>query len=332
MILIIYDPEQEISWWCDVKSYISRHPSLLSGGPYKIVLSTSQQFSHQTKEVFMDIAVVAQSPLALDRQYFSIISVDDISTNQAKRYRAEVLVGNNNDDVVRLAIYQATKHLKTIVEHSSDRRAKYWGDQKPHLITLFIYRDLDDKAHTNWVAKAIWRDTHNSGAQLVKFGKKNDFTEDIDIDFADNQKHQGWREFISGRVITKYQFLKKVERWIARSDELVEQARKLMAQRDEEQIAEDAFENSMSRLAKSFTDEVENNYDDGTTGPAEVRDAEIRYAATIGSGGNVFIAFTDRGLETWNDPKKHSYMVRSYLQRYDEDREMLGFELKKLKT
>ena len=51
-----------------------------------------------------------------------------------------------------------------------------------------------------------------------------------------------------------------------------------------------------ARLMNSglYKGQVEHKYDDGTTGPSEVRDAEMRYAATIGSGGNVFIAFTMR--------------------------------------
>jgi hypothetical protein len=330
VILIVYDPEQEIAWWCDVKAYISRHPSLLSQGPYKVILPNTQQFTAESRDDLITLATVPQFPLTMDRQHFSIISTDDISTAQAKRYRAEILVGNVNNDMVRLAIYQATEHLKHVVEHSSDRRAAHWGDQQPHLVTLFVYRDLDDRAHTNWIARSIWRDPNNEGAKLVNIGKMNDYTEDIEIDFADSQKQQGWRQFIAERVITKYQFLKKVEQWIAISDDLVDRAVALTQERDAHQITEEAYVETMSGLAQAYAEQVEHKYDDGTTGPSEVRDAEMRYAATIGSGGNVFIAFTPRGLETWTDPKRRDYLVKSYLKRYKEDREMLGFELKKL--
>lgn len=330
VLLVVYNPEQEIAWWCDVKTYISRHPSLLSQGPCRVVLPGTQQFNVESKDAFAELATVPQSPLILDRQYFSVISLDDISTAQAKRYRAEILVGNVNNDVVRLAIYQATEHLKHVVEHSSDHRAAHWGDQQPHLVTLFVYRDLDDKAHTNWVARSIWRDPNSAGAKLVNFGKMNDYTEDIEIDFADKQKLQVWRQFISERGITKYQFLKKVERWITISDDLVAQAVTLTQERDSHRITEDTYVEAMSALAQAYTEQVEHKYDDGTTGPSEVRDAEMRYVATIGSGGNAFIAFTPRGLETWTDPKRRDYMVKSYVKRYKEDREILGFELKKL--
>jgi hypothetical protein len=327
----VYDPEQEIAWWGDVKTYISRHPSLLSQGPYKIVLPPTQQFTAASSENLLELAATSQSPLTLERPYFSIISTNDISTGQAKRYRSEILVGNANDDTVRLAIFQATEHLKAVVEHSSDNHAAQWGNQKPHLITLFVYRDLDDKAHTNWIARTIWRDPNSEGAKLVKFGKMNDFTEDIEIDFADNQKQQVWRQHISRHVITKYQFLKKVERWINVSDELVRQAMALTQQRDTHQITEDVYIEEMSGLAKAYTEQVEHKYDDGTTGPSEVRDAEMRFVSTIGSGGNVFIYFTPRGLETWTAQKSRDYMVKSYLDHYQEDRDMLDFEMKKLR-
>ncbi len=49
-----------------------------------------------------------------------------------------------------------------------------------------------------------------------------------------------------------------------------------------------------------------------------------------GDRGHVFMFFTTRGLETWTDSKQRDYMVKDYLKRYKQDREMLGFELKKL--
>jgi len=330
VILTVYDPEREIGCWCDVKAYISRHPSLLSQGPYKIVLPATQQFTGASSKDLIELASVPQSLLTLERQHFSIISMNDVSTGQAKRYRAEILVGNVNDDIVRLAIYQSTEHLKKVVEHSSDNGAARWGNQKPHLVTLFVYRNLDDKAYTSWVARTIWRDPNSEAAKLVNFGKMNDFTEDIEIDFADTQKQQVWRQHISAHVTTKYEFLKKAERWISVSDSLVKQATTLTQKRDSHNITEDAYIQSMSGLAKAYIEQVEHKYDDGTTGPSEVRDAEVRFVTTIGSGSNIFIAFTSRGLETWTDQKRRQYMVKSYLKRYEDDRNMLGFEMKKL--
>lgn len=329
-LLVVYDPKQEIAWWCDVKAYVSRHPSLLSRGPYKVVLPSTQQFSEESKQDLLELAAVPQIPLTLDRPHFSFISKNDISTGETKRYRAEILVGNVNNDITRLAIYQATEQLKHVVEHSSDHQAAHWGDQQPHLITLFVYRDLDDKVHTNWVARSIWRDSNSAGAKLVNYGRINDFTEDIDIDFADKQKQEVLRQSISSRVLTKYQFLKKVEQWIAVSDHLVDQAVDLLQKREAHEITEDNYAKAMSELAEKYTEQVEHNYDDGTTGPSEGHDAEMRYAATIGSGGNVFIAFTENGLKQWTEPKQRDYMVKSNLKRYRENREMLAFEVKKL--
>lgn len=330
VVLIVFDPNRDIAWWCDVKAYISRHPSMLSQGSHKIVLPKTQQLTAESKSDFVKLAAMPQFVLNLDRQYFSFISKNDVSTSQSKRYQADILVGHANSEVVRLAVYQATEQLKSVVEHSSDRSAAFWRDSPPHLIRLFVYRDLDDKSQTNWVARSIWRDPKSKGAKLEHFGKMNDHTEDIEIEFADSQSQETWRQFISGRVITKYEFLKKVEQLIAKLDDLLGQAKTLVTQKDSCQITEEHFTKSMSELALEYIEQIERRYDDGTTGPSEVRDAQMRYVATIGSGGNVFLGFTARGLETWTDPKQRDYTVKSYLKRYEEDREMLGFELKKL--
>lgn len=56
VILIVFHPEREIAWWCDVKAYIHHNPSLLSQGPYKIVLPATQQFTVASSSSLIELA------------------------------------------------------------------------------------------------------------------------------------------------------------------------------------------------------------------------------------------------------------------------------------
>ncbi len=330
VLLVIYDPDQRSAWWCDVKAYISRHPRMLKHKPYVIRIPQSQILNANSKEQFRQIAEVPTHSLTLDHSHFTTVSVYDISTAAAKRYRAEILVGNHvNTDIVRLAIYQATQHFKGVVEHSSLHREQQWGNQEPHLITLFVYKDLDDLAHTNWVARSLWRDAKSEAAKLVKLYKEHDCVEDIKIQFADISQHQAWKAQVEKRVTSKTQFIREVDKWIVEADLLIEKAQQLVDQLDTSAIDVTIFESEMIALAEQYLS-INFNYDKNIAGPAECRDAEERYLATIGSGGNVFIAFTSGSLETWKDKNQRLYLVRSYLDQYTEDRSMLRFEMQKL--
>jgi len=330
VILIIFDPQTETAWWCDVKAYISRHPTLLSHGPYKIECASTSQFNVLVREELRALEKTYQGPLTLSRELFSIISIADVSTNQAKRYRSEILLGNASQNVARLAIYQATNYLKTVVEHSSEQFAARWVQQQSHVIWLYVYRTLEDKAHTNWMARSVWRDKNNEGAKLIHFGKGNDFTNDIEIEFSDDRTQQARSEFVAARISSKYDFTKKVTRWISLVDELVNQAQKLSEQIQAQQITLEFYVDTMSNLSRMYIETIENKFDNGTSAPLEARDAELKFVQIIGDVGNLFLLFSPRGLQTWTDLKQRDWLFQSYLKRYYTDREMFAFEIKKL--
>jgi len=330
VILIIFDPQTETAWWCDVKAYISRHPTLLSHGPYKIECASTSQFNVLVREELRALEKTYQGPLRLSRELFSIISIADVSTNQAKRYRSEILLGNASQNVARLAIYQATNYLKTVVEHSSEQFAARWVQQQSHVIWLYVYRTLGDKAHTNWMARSVWRDKNNEGAKLIHFGKGNDFTNDIEIEFSDDRTQQARSEFVAARISSKYDFTKKVTHWISLVDELVNQAQKLSEQIQAQQITLEFYVDTMSNLSRMYIETIENKFDNGTSAPLEARDAELKFVQIIGDVGNLFLLFSPRGLQTWTDLKQRDWLFQSYLKRYYTDREMFAFEIKKL--
>ena len=328
--MIIFDPQTETAWWCDVKAYISRHPTLLSHGPYKIECASTSQFNVLVREELRALEKTYQGPLTLSRELFSIISIADVSTNQAKRYRSEILLGNASQNVARLAIYQATNYLKTVVEHSSEQFAVRWVQQQPHVIWLYVYRTLEDKAHTNWMARSVWLDKNNEGAKLIHFGRGNDFADDIEIEFSDDRTQQARSEFVAARISSKYDFTKKVTHWISLVDELVNQAQKLSEQIQAQQITLGFYVDTMSNLSRMYIETIENKFDNGTSAPLEARDAELKFVQIIGDVGNLFLLFSPRGLQTWTDLKQRDWLFQSYLKRYYTDREMFAFEIKKL--
>ncbi len=331
VILIVYSPSQRKAWWCDVKEYCSRHPQILINSPYIIRIRKSQEFGIEIKDKLLQLTSQPSFEIRLDRLHYDRISVRDVSTSSAKRYTAEILVGNVvNRDIIRLAVYQTTEYLKTTKEYASLLQEEHWKDTQPHLIMLFVYKDLADKNQTNWIARSIWRDPNNEAAKLVKFDNINDYVEDIEINFKDDLDHQNWKSLISSSVTTKTQFIKKVDHWIPQVDGLIYEAREHKNSFDTGRISSEDFNNVINDLEQKY-EVIEQGYDDRTTAPSECHEAEYRFVTTIQAGGDVFLYFTPLGLKTWPETSTRNYLMKNAFERFDTERDLLKLELHKLR-
>ncbi len=331
VILILYSPEQKVAWWCDVKAYISRHPAILLKPPYRIEIPREHILTVDSKAEFAELAAAPTSKLSLAENYYDLLTINDVSHAGTKRYTADILVGDGNNDAIRFAIYQTTEQLKTVVEHSSSIREFHWGDQSPHVIWIFVYKSLQDKVQNNWIARALWRDLSNEGAKLIKPDNMNDYVENIEIDFASKEQYTAWRDHLLKKASTKTQFIKKVDLWTPQIDVLIQQGNSVIEKIEKQEIVETNFITEMGKLEHAFT-QIEHQIDNGTVAPTECHDAEEQFVLILADAGNFFISFSARGLETWPEARKRMYFAKRYSQKYKDDREMLGFEMRKLKT
>jgi len=316
VILVIYSPQQSKAWWCDVKEYFSRHPKKLDGSGHVIRIPSTSVLTVADKSLWVKLAYHPSHPLDLTKKNYSIIKKADVSTAAFKRYRAEISVGNYvNREIIRLAIFQVVNYLKTIVEHSSDIQEKHWVDHPPHLIAIFVYFDTDDKHYTQWTARAIWRDKLEILENQWTHINANDFTDNIEIEFTDEEKRKVFKDFLASSESTKTHFIKKVNIWVPMSETLVVKAQELFESLTKEAITQEIFEETMKHLALKF-DIIMNGYDDGTTAPAECHDAQQSFLQCIYKGHDVFLAFTERGLKTWPDPENRKMLLKQALQDF----------------
>lgn len=331
VVLIVYSPNENRAWWVDIKEYISQRPTMLGDeGGCVIKIPNSQIFDENTKNVLENLANTPSDKLDLDERKYSLATVEDFSTGQAKRISSHILVGMSVGKAgVRLAIYQATQELKSRIEHSTEKLEKHWKNQKPHIILLYVYRDTDDISWKNWIAHSQWQAATDNFYKMPTL-KTNDFVEDILVEFRDKKWHSLIKDNFSKNPMTKTEYIKHVIKWINLSDKLLSEAESLFSRYKSEEISEPKFIAEMTILADSF-DKVSTNYDNGQAWPSECEDLANFFAGAIGCGINIFLPFGIIGRGKWDDARRRDYLIKSNLERYQSDREMVQFELKKLK-
>lgn len=262
-----------------------------------------------------------------NRKHYIMISIDDISNQQAKRYRAKLLVSNYDDEyVLRTAIYQANEHLKDVVEHRSSQFKKLWGDTSPHFIHLLVYGDLTDQMP---IAESYWRDPSSESAKNIHIPECDDSVEDIEIRFA-HIPRDVWKEHVESQVMSKTDFIKEVRRWDSFVNELLRKTRTLDDQFAASKIELLAFDKGMAGLTKEYQEIVKDVNDDLTTGLFECKDTEDSFFVTNGSLTNVFLVYTQLGLSTWVDAQSRYKVFKGYWGDFLEDYEKLSFEMNKL--
>lgn len=329
ILLILYNPDTDLAFWCDVKEYISKNPQLLMGAPYHIHVPKTNLFDVSIKDIVEEIALHRSDRLSLERKWYDLISYDDNSVGQAKRYSAEILVGpDTGKSAIRLAVFQATKYLQTLVEHASERQEKYWGNQAPHVVTLFVYREYSDKVQHNWIARSRWIDPNRPNINLIGWKNATDTVEDIIIEFQSDEKYWAWKNHISSEMYTKSEYIKHMSKWITVADQIVNEVTVLYGSWANKSLDKDAFDTQLLEAEKRYN-VVLNEYDTRKMWPPECSDAANSFAGVIGTGHNLFIV-SKNFVEGKRDKKNYDQVFHIYIQQYSKDRKMFDFELKKL--
>jgi len=322
VILVIYSPNEDKAWWCDVKEYISRYPQILGSAPYKITIPSSSLLTVNSKEDFIRIGFLPDNSLNLNQPYYEISSHRDTSTN-AKKYMANILVNNGNENIIRLAIFQAIQELKVQVEHSTEKQQSYWKNHPPHLIIIYVYLSKNDEIQKNHIARALWRDSQNESTKQFSF-KGNDFVEDIEIDFVDKEKHLSWRSFIASKQVSKLEFLRITTHWLAQIDPIIDRAKELMKVLETSKINVE-----MGLLSQKF-DAIPAGLD--VVAPYEYYDMERYLRQTYYSALAIFRYFKPEGLKHYPDGKSRNWMINEAWKGYTKDRQILDAEILKAKN
>jgi hypothetical protein len=331
VILVIYDPKLKTGWWCDLKTYFSRHPRILLSEEKTIRIPANAIFDLSSKESLVEIA--SRSSLALDMQNtnYSFISQKDVSSGELKRYRAEILVGPySNHNTARLAIFHAMNVLRKTIEHKSTNHEKRWGNQPPHLIFLYVYKYVEDQTNRLLYAEALWRDRSNKLASAFKFGSQNDSTDNIEITFTNDDAQQVRRSYFAGRSSTKSEFLHKAQLLIDRSDRIISHVTKLLRQLEAGETSEEHVDSELVEQAGVYF-KIERQYDDEKVPPHECQDAVEKLSGVIGSISNLFLVYTELGLTKYPKFKQRLMLLKMYLKHFESDRQGLEFEIRKLK-
>ncbi len=332
VILILYKPSEEAAYWCDVKSYITDHPWLLEGKrPLVIEVPKAQRFVPASKERLREIAYAALTlPEQTARQPgYTILRLDDISHASAKRYRANILVDRAaSREEIKAIICTATAQLRECEEHRSCQVARRWAGRPAHVVALFIYRTLDDMVTANWVCASMWIGEHLP-AEYRPLGLPWD--EEVDgIGIYWSPHYQALREWARAHTATKGQVLAHIDALLPEISELVGQAITLTRRYEQGEISQQSYHLEMGMAAEKYH-ALYLRGSDFPFPPIECRDLDLAFQRLLNTGHDVFLPFTEQGLQTWTDEGNRMWLLHDAIRRYEADRQALVVERAKFR-
>ncbi len=129
------------------------------------------RFRHKLRYIKDAVTPEWRARLQRDRVRLRIVSADDISTGEARRYRVEaVLEETASEDSIAAALRGAIESSLKMRIHRNDQSRKRWGKARPHYVSVMLYarekraRDrFADPSSSFYLGRAEYRDPRFKG-------------------------------------------------------------------------------------------------------------------------------------------------------------------------
>ncbi len=257
---------------------------------------------------------------------YEFLNLNDVSHAGAKRYRANVLTDPHyKKPAVREIIKEATWALRQSEYYRSPITERHFGVQEADCVFLFVYVDLHDVLLTNWLCRTQWIRPDLPKKFRPSEWQGDEFLGNILINW--NAHYQVRRGLVHRG--TKRAWVQQVESVVPIMDALVMRARGLYQKLLAEEVGDAALAKSMEAL-QGEAERIVRASENKESPPVECGAANSAFRQLITTGNNVFVPFApwSRSKKTWATTESH---LRTYLEHYDEERQGLEYEIKKLR-
>jgi len=258
---------------------------------------------------------------------YTIVNQKDVSHAGAKRYSAIILLDRHYPkDVIRTIIQEATGKLKYSNYYRNERVKARWGKTAAHVLWLFIAYDLDDIQNANWICRTCWIDPSLPEDMRPLGLNSNEKLGDIEILWNDDYiSHKNFFESLSG---TKEEVLGAIRPIL---NEMVESA-KLAIEHFEEyrrgNISEDELILRMQKMEPRVT-ELYLQSGNIPMPPEDCKDYDQACQNIFATVHNMFLYYSERGLEKW--PKQNrDWLMQDTIKRFYDDMGRIRFEESKI--
>jgi len=258
---------------------------------------------------------------------FTIARQEDVSHAGAKRYSANVILDRHYPrEMVREIVRDATERLKNSRYYRNELTKARWGATPAHVVWLFVGHDLDDITNANWVCRSCWIDT-NLAKEMQPGGLTgNDSIGDIQI--AWNEGYKGMTDFVDYHQGDKGAFLEDLTPIRQNMVALGNKAAARFSQYQQAKITEEQLISEMQAMA-SEADRLYDLSGNLPFPPPECKDFDQACQNLFATVHNMFLFYSDRGLEKWQKPSRE-WLMQDTIKRYHDHARKLDFEENKI--
>lgn len=321
VIIVLYDPEAKLACW----QVVNNDTVTVTGKGWKLEVPMTQTIDEDHKDAF---GRLAESEIS-DVGAFTILELRDVSHGLAKRYSANVLIpeGFETADIPNV-IKQLTYELRGREYYRTDTVRKRWAGHPAQVVFLFIYRTLDDVRNTNWICRSLWIDSELTPEAAPTPFEGDEIGEGIVVDWSSNYEVK--RKLADQYGLTKEDFLLQMQDVLIPMEQLIVRALELQQVYESGGMREEAYQANMMEMEPDVTELYTRATGIGMP-PFECLDLARRFQSVAAYAHNIFLPFSERGLETWPELPTKQYLIREAIEKYLDNRTRLDFELEKVR-
>ena len=254
---------------------------------------------------------------------YTILSQEEDGKNLLRKYSVEILTDPHyQKQTLREVIKKATREL---LHNNNDET--HFAEHDVGRIYLFIYLDLRDRQHANWICRALWINPNlpKSFRPLDLGG--NERLGEIEIDW--NPQYRTMHDFFLGMSDTKQKCVDEMDHNFREVEEMKRTADNYIEEYYKGRLQRDQFQKIMAEkeiLARKLFMEI----GDQNFPPLECAECnQILHSMTCGLH-NIFLPFAKGIKADWSWDNK-LWLVRDAQKGYEEDKDRFNYERKKLK-
>ena len=228
--------------------------------------------------------------------------------------------------MIRTIIQKATEELKDSNYHRSEELKEKWGGIPAHVVWLYIAYDLNDLQIPNWICRSCWIDPSLPENKRPHGLNGNEKVGDIEVLWNDDYKLDN--KFFKRHFGTKEEVLGNIRPILNEMMKLAKQAIEYFEEYRGRNISEEEFISKMQKMESRVTE----LYLGSGNIPMPPEDCKDYYQACqniFATIHNMFIYYSERGLETW--PKRNrDLLMQDDKKRFHEGMEKIYIEESKI--
>lgn len=245
------------------------------------------------------------------RPRFEVLTLEDVSSALAKRYKAHILVPPDLDETdIESRIRDAVDMLRREHYARSEQLERAHAGRQADVVFLFVYEDITDRPYANWICRAIWVSPGlDERWRPVGFGKP---TSDPHLRIDWSTMHGAIAQNISDRQ-PKGTYLRALDSYLGAVPELVGQVREALGRG----VIDADADRRLQRLASRI--DVIPRPDRSKAPPHELTQLDELFETVEGDVATLTLAFGPLGLQTWPDVAPRARIARDALNELAND-------------